>query len=143
MTTPALARDANGAVESPLRWVDGADAVLVRLYHRLRTDRGTGLEDTTRGLPWSDWQTRTPIPLAEIEGAVREQVEIVPDVVEVTRVEASRSGSSVVVDVTVTIDAEGEIITADITAADPYLTAGPPAWYLVTRRLGGGPILGG
>lgn len=142
MTAPALVRDSLGAVVVPLRWVYGADAVLVRCYHRLRTDRGTALEDTARGLPWSDWQTREPVPLAEIEGAVREQVEGIPGVVEVSDVVATRSGSSISCSVRVRIDADGDLVTADVSASDPYATAGSPPWYLVSRRLGGGPILG-
>jgi hypothetical protein len=128
---PVLARDSTGAVLLPMRQVGGADAVMTRLWTRLRTRRGTALEDAERGLPWTDWLQRPGVPLVEITDAVREQAALVQGVVAVVAVTGSRSGGRITIGVRVDVESDDTIASVAITVADPYQTQGAPPWYAV------------
>lgn len=127
MIPQTLARDASGAVAVPLRWVTGLDAVATLVYHRLRTRRGTALDDIERGLPWWDWLERLPVPLVEIRSAVRAQLLLVPGVLAVPTVTASRTDDGgLLVSATVQVRIGEVERTVGVQVADPYQTSGPP-----------------
>lgn len=136
MTTPVLARTSTGAMRLPMAQVSGSAAVADRIFHRLRTDRGTALEDDSRGLPWfgprhNGWLLRKNVPRIEIEGTVREQVALVDGVVSVDSVLAERVNDGLVVSVACTVKKDDEISSITITVADPYQTSGPPTWFAI------------
>lgn len=139
MTAPVLARTSTGAVRLPMRQVGGARAVAHRLQHRLRTERGTALEDVERGCPWSRWATTAPLPTAEIDAVLREQVALEPGVAGVTLTRVVRAANgSITVTIYVDIRAEDTVQSVAIVVADPYLTSGAPEWYFVSEAMAGG-----
>lgn len=131
MTAPVLARTTSGAVRFPLAQIGGVDAVASRIWHRLRTRRGTAIEDTDRGLPWLAWRERAAIPVVEITDAVREQVVLEPGVVAVRSVTPSRVGGQITISVQVDVRAEDSIASVAIGVLDPYQTQGAPVWYAI------------
>jgi len=134
MTSPALARLADGSVEFPMRLVGGAEAVGITMQHRLRTHRGTDLEDVSVGLPWKRWATTLPTSLADIEGVAREQARRVPGVTAVRLSRATRDPSTGAIATTLTVDVSARDTTQAITmvVADPLLTSGAPDWFFVS-----------
>ena len=132
MTAPTLARDATGAVRVPLAWARDLDAVQVDIYHRLRTRRGTALDDVSRGLPWLDWLERRPVPLVEIQAAVRAQLVAIPEVVAVERVTAARTDDGgLTVNAVVSVRVLGRVLSLSLAVADPYQTSGPPLLFQI------------
>jgi hypothetical protein len=131
MTAPTLARDSTGAVRVPFSYAHGYEAIATQIWHRLRTHRGSALEDVARGLPWGDWLTRLVVPLAEIEGAVRAQVVIVPGVVAIERVVASVADGVITCEVLCRLVVRGRPFGVAIVVADPYQTSGPPLYWQV------------
>lgn len=131
MTAPTLARDSTGAVRVPLTWARDLDAVQVDIYHRLRTRRGTALDDVSRGLPWLDWLERRPVPLVEIQAAVRAQLIAVEEVVSVERVTAARVDDGITVDAVITVRVLGAVLSLSLAVADPYQTSGPPLLFQI------------
>jgi hypothetical protein len=132
MTAPTLARAATGAVRVPLAWARDLDAVQVDIYHRLRTRRGTALDDIARGLPWLDWLQRRPVPLVEIQAAVRAQLVAIPEVVAVERVTASRTDDAgLLIEAVVTVRLLGRALSLALSVADPYQTSGPPLYFQI------------
>ena len=131
MTAPVLARRATGAVRFPMAQIGGVDAVASRIWHRLRTRRGTAIEDEARGLPWLAWRERAVIPVVEIADAVREQGALEPGVVAVRRVVPTRVGGQVTIAVEVDVQAQDSIASVAIGVLDPYQTQGAPVWYQI------------
>jgi hypothetical protein len=129
MTAPTLARTSSGAVRVPFAYAHGYDAIAIQIWHRLRTHRGSALEDVARGLPWGDWLTRLVVPLAEIEGAVRAQVVLVPGVVAIERVAATVVDGVITCEVLCRIQVRGRPFGIGVTVADPYQTSGPPLYW--------------
>lgn len=129
MTAPTLARDASGAVRVPLRWVSDLDAVSVDLYHRLRTVRGTALDDVERGLPWWDWLARWPGPQV-VQAVVRSQLLADASVVDVERVSVSVVDAAVSIVAVVRVRLDGRVLSTSVAVTDPLQTSGPPPLYL-------------
>ena len=134
MTSPALARLADGSIALPMRLVGGAESVGITMQHRLRTHRGTDLEDITVGLPWKRWATTLPTPLADIEGVSREQARRVPGVTAARLSRAARDPSTGSIATALTVDISTRDTTQAITmvVADPLLTSGAPEWFFVS-----------
>jgi hypothetical protein len=114
-----------------MRRVSGFEAVADVMFSRLRTLRGTALEETERGIPWIAWAERPAIPMVEIEAAVRAQLEVIPGVV-VRSVTAQRVSRRVVCSVEADVRTSDGIAVLTVTVADPYLTAGAPPWFAVS-----------
>ena len=132
MTAPTLARDSSGAVRVPLAWARDLDAVKVDIYHRLRTRRGTALDDVSRGLPWLDWLERRPVPLVEIQSVTRAQLVAVPEVVAVESVTAVRTDDGgLTIDAVITVRVGGRVLSLSLAVADPYQTSGPPLLFQI------------
>jgi hypothetical protein len=140
MSAPVLARTSTGSVRFPRRRVSGFEAVADVMFSRLRTLRGTALEETERGIPWIAWAERPAIPMVEIEAAVRAQLEVIPGVV-VRSVTAQRVNRRVVCSVEADVRTSDGIAVLTVTVADPYLTAGAPPWFAVAP-LSFGALLG-
>lgn len=130
MTAPTLARDASGAVRVPLRWAVDLDAISTRLWHRLRTVRGTALDDIERGVPWWTWLERWPSNTT-VQALVRSQLRADPDVVAVDAVTVSVVEGVASIGATIRVRVGGRVLTTDLRVTDPYQTAGPPPMYLI------------
>lgn len=132
MASPTLARTATGAVRIPMTLATGIDVVSLGIYHRLRTEVGTALEDAARGLPWTAWLMRQPVPLVEVEAQVRAQLRRVPGVVTVEAVTAARaSDGAITCTARCTVAAGGEAYSLSVQVADPYQTSGPPLLFQI------------
>ena len=124
-TPPTYRRDSSGGVLFPLAFVHGFDAILARVYHRLRTEAGTSPEDATQGLPWGDWLSRPYVPDVEIQGLVAAQAALVPGVRSVGIVTVTR-GESLSVSVPLVLVLDGDPLGVSLAVSDPYQTSGPP-----------------
>jgi len=97
------------------RFVSGIDLVAQRVRLRLATHKGEILRDASVGLPWVEWLSTKPVPLASVRSGVRRQVALVAGVTSVTNVQASASGGTLSVSLDVTSDEGTVSIQASIT----------------------------
>jgi len=127
-TPPTYRRDADGGVLFPMALVHAYDAIVARLYHRLRTEVRTSPEDETRGLPWENWLSRPNVPDVEIQGLTAAQAALVPGVRSVGVVTVTR-GETLSVEVPVVLVLDGDPLGVSLVVSDPYQTSGPPLWF--------------
>ena len=99
------------------RFVSGIDLVAQRIRVRLSTHKGEILRDTSIGLPWAEWLSTKPVPLASVRSGVRRQAAAVAGVTSVSDVQASVSGGIVSVSLDATTDEGTVSIQASITDA--------------------------
>lgn len=131
MTAPTLARTATGAVRIPMVLATGFDAIKIDIYHRLRTEVGTALEDAARGLPWLRWASTLPVVLPEVAAQVRAQLGAVSGVVSVDTVTPSLVAGVLRCAATCTVRLDGNAYSLSVAVSDPYQTSGPPLLWQV------------
>lgn len=71
--------------------ITGDDLILQRIRSRLLTFAGEWVLDDTVGMDFIRWRGTKPVPLVEIQGTTRQEIEAVPGVERVTTDEITLS----------------------------------------------------
>lgn len=131
--------DAMTAVESeggvvsvpwPLQWSRGARAAVERVGLRLSTLRGTWLDDSFLGVPWTDPHAGEASRRALV-ALIGRQAGACPGVLEVVAVEVRRAGTAWHISVVLRVqDLDGAVVEATLSAdaTDGYAIG---AWSVV------------
>lgn len=129
MTTPCLALDSTGRQPAvPLRMVSGPAAVATRIRLRLDSIRGSWLEDIRIGLIDLDLLDLPATPPVVWEGRARAQLREVNGVLSVDSVVVTKSGSSMSIAASVTVDS-GDTGPVRVTVFSDSDEPAPGAWY--------------
>ena len=121
----------DGAMALPARYVSGIDSVAQSIDRRLHTILGTWPEAANVGLPWDRWvadpKRLTPAIFA---AAIRVQLQLAPEVVQVTRCVASQSGGALTLSASALVTVDGQSGTVLVTT-DPLVRVGAPSFLTV------------
>ena len=91
---------------NPNKKVEGSDAILQRVYIRLKTHTGEWLLNENAGLPWVEWFQEKPTPIDEIKSYLFIELNQTPGVERVDTVSLEKEQAEINATFILTLETE-------------------------------------
>lgn len=107
--------------------------VLVGQRIRLRTQQAVGdwILDASAGLPWLDWLTTKPFPEDTAAARVRQAIESIPGVLQVSELSVTRTGTAATIAAQVLTEAGLAPVVVAVGGGGVTETFAPAPWVMM------------